>query len=239
MMAELFAKKTGYCKGKGGSMHICDLSLGIIGSNGIVGAGLPIAVGAGFAAQKKAKKGVCVCFFGDGAANRGTFNESINLASAWKLPVVYVCENNLYGISGCVRDTMNISNISDRSKSYGIPGVTVDGNDILAVYDSSKKAIDYARKGNGPYLLEYKTWRHRGHWEGDLDLYRDKEEKKEWLSKDPIERFKDLIIKDGYATKDKLDNINKEIISELENAVEFAKESPVPDPKDLYTDVYV
>ena len=153
--------------------------------------------------------------------------------------MVYVCENNLYGISGCVRDTMNISNISDRSKSYGIPGVTVDGNDILAVYDSSKKAIDYARKGNGPYLLEYKTWRHRGHWEGDLDLYRDKEEKKEWLSKDPIERFKDLIIKDGYATKDKLDNINKEIISELENAVEFAKESPVPDPKDLYTDVYV
>lgn len=149
MMAELFAKKTGYCKGKGGSMHICDLSLGIIGSNGIVGAGLPIAVGVGFAAKSKGKKQVCVCFFGDGASNRGTFHESINLASVWDLPVIYVCENNMYGISGCVRETMNVEDVSVRAKSYNIPGVTVDGNDPIAVKEATGKAIERARDGQG------------------------------------------------------------------------------------------
>ena len=239
MMAELFAKKTGYCKGKGGSMHICDLSLGIIGSNGIVGAGFPIAVGAGFTAKAKGKGQVCVCFFGDGASNRGTFHESINLTSVWHLPVVYVCENNLYGISGCARDTMNIKNISVRSKSYDIPGATVEGNDPLAVMEATKKAIDRAREGKGPSIVECRTWRHRGHWEGDLDLYRDKQEHKRWLGKDPIVNFAKKILKENAATQKELDGIEAKIMLELDRAVEFAKNSPLPDPDDLFTDVYV
>jgi pyruvate dehydrogenase E1 component alpha subunit len=239
MMAELFAKKTGYCKGKGGSMHICDLSLGIIGSNGIVGAGLPIAVGVGFAAKNNGKKQVCICFFGDGAANRGTFHESINLASAWDLPVVYVCENNLYGISGCARETMNINDISIRAKSYGIPGVTVEGNDVLAVMEATSKAIERARNGQGPSIVECKTWRHRGHWEGDLDLYRDKKEHEKWLGKDPIKNFATQLIKEKIASKEDLDAIEAKILLELDKAVEYAKTSPQPDPDDLFTDVYV
>lgn len=239
MMAELFAKKTGYCKGKGGSMHICDMSLGIMGSNGIVGAGLPIAIGAGFAARARGKGQVCVCFFGDGASNRGTFHESLNLTSVWDLPVVYVCENNLFGISGCSRDTMNICDISVRSKSYDIPGITVEGNDPLAVMEATATAIERARKGQGPSIVECKTWRHRGHWEGDLDLYRDKEEHKQWLAKDPIKTFSNKILQEKIASQKELDDIEAKIMLELDKAVEFAKNSPLPDPEDLFTDVYV
>ncbi|MBU4294151.1 MAG: thiamine pyrophosphate-dependent dehydrogenase E1 component subunit alpha [Actinobacteria bacterium] len=238
MMAELFAKKTGYCKGKGGSMHICDLSLGIIGSNGIVGAGLPIATGVGFASKMRGNGQVCACFFGDGASNRGTFHESINMASILKLPVIFVCENNLYGISGCVRETMNISDISIRATSYGIPGIKIDGNDVLAVYHTTRAAVEHARSGGGPILIEAKTWRQCGHWQGDPDNYRNPAECKAWLEKDPIERFEDIIIKKGIASKSEIKNIQDKEIEAINSAVEFAKQSPKPDPEDLYTDVF-
>ncbi len=238
MMAELFAKKTGYCKAKGGSMHICDLSLGIMGSNGIVGAGLPIAAGVGCANKMEGKGQVCVCFFGDGASNRGTFHESINMASIYKFPVIYVCENNYYGISGCVKDTMNICDISDRADSYGIPGVSVDGNNIMEVYDAATEAVQRGRSGGGPTLIECRTWRHRGHWEGDPDNYRDAKECEAWLAKDPISRFEEELIAKKISTKEEIDGIQKKVIARLDEAVEFAKASPLPEPADLYTDVY-
>jgi acetoin:2,6-dichlorophenolindophenol oxidoreductase subunit alpha len=238
MMAELFAKKTGYCKGKGGSMHICDLSLGIMGSNGIVGAGLPISVGVGFACKAKKKRQVCVCFFGDGASNRGTFHESLNLASIWDLPVIYACENNYYGISGSMKEMVAVDNISKRAGSYGIPGVTVDGNDVMGVYESTKKAVERARNGKGPTLIEFKTWRHHGHWEGDLDLYRNKTEHNSWIEKDPIKVFAKKLIQQGVVTQKELEKIEEEISNELIEAVKFAKNSPVPEINDLYEDVY-
>ena len=171
MMAELAGKATGYCKGKGGSMHICDMDLGILGSNGIVGAGLPIAVGAGFACKSYGKGQVCACFFGDGASNRGTFHESLNMASVLKLPVIYVLENNFYAISGSQRELTTLMNLSERAKAYAIPGETVEGNDIMAVIDAAAEAVDRARRGEGPTLLEFRTWRHFGLWEGDPDAH--------------------------------------------------------------------
>ncbi len=238
MMAELFAKKTGYCKAKGGSMHICDLSLGIMGSNGIVGAGLPIAAGVGCASKMAGKGQVCVCFFGDGAANRGTFHESLNMSSIYKLPVIYVCENNCYGISGCVKDTMNIRDIAVRADSYGVPGVSVDGNDVIEVYEAALEAVSRARKGGGPALIECKTWRHRGHWEGDPDNYRDPKECEEWLTKDPIKRFESKLVSQKIATVEELRGIEQSIEVQMDEAVEFAKASPEPKPADLYEDVY-
>lgn len=238
MMAELFQKKTGYCKGKGGSMHICDMSLGIIGSNGIVGAGLVISVGAGQTCKVNGKEQVCVCFFGDGAANRGTFHEGINMASIWKLPVIFVCENNYYGISGCQRDMMNICDISDRAKSYGIPGFTADGNDVIAVYTATAKAVERARKGFGPTLLEFRTWRHRGHWEGDPDEWRKKEEHDMWLKKEPIGNYNNFLLGNGHATRAELTKIEEEVIKELSDAINYAKESPDVDSEQLYEDVY-
>ncbi len=238
MMAELFAKKTGYCKAKGGSMHICDLSLGIMGSNGVVGAGLSIAVGVGMAARMEDKGQVCVCFFGDGAANRGTFHESINMASIYKLPIIYVCENNLYGISGCTRETMNITDISIRSSSYGIPGIKLDGNNIVEVYNAAKSAVDLARSGGGPTLIEAKTWRHRGHWEGDPDNYRNPSECQSWLELDPIPRFANYLIETNIAEKKEIKGLEEQVVNTINSAIAFAKESPIPEKKDLYTDVY-
>jgi pyruvate dehydrogenase E1 component alpha subunit len=242
MMAELYARKTGYCKGKGGSMHICDMSLGILGSNGIVGAGLPISVGAGYACKTFGKGQVCVCFFGDGAANRGTFHESVNMASIWNLPIVYVCENNFYGISGDQRQLMKVKKISDRAKAYDIPGVTVDGNDVTAVYDAAQQAIARARGGEGPTLLECVTWRHHGHWEGDPDLklflYRDSQECTEWVKKDPIPRFTKYLLDEKLASRAELDAIDEKIDKEIAAAVKFAEESPLPELSSLLEDVY-
>jgi pyruvate dehydrogenase E1 component alpha subunit len=238
MMAELFAKKTGYCKAKGGSMHICDLSLGIMGSNGIVGAGLSISAGVGFACHMENKGQVCACFFGDGASNRGTFHESINMASIYKLPVIYICENNLYGISGCTRDTMNITDISIRATSYGIPGIKVDGNDIVAVYNAARTAVDFARRGGGPTLIEAKTWRHRGHWEGDPDNYRNPAECQSWLELDPIPKFAKYLTDNNISQKEYLKEIEEKVANIINNAIDFAKESPLPEKSDLYTDVF-
>lgn len=242
MMAELAGKTTGYCKGKGGSMHICDMDLGILGSNGIVGAGLPIAVGAGFACQYYGKGQVCACFFGDGASNRGTFHESLNMASEMKLPVIYVLENNFYAISGSQRELTTLENLSDRAKAYAIPGVTVDGNDVMAVIDAADEAVTRARKGEGPTLLECKTWRRFGHWEGDPDIrlftYRNKEEHEAWLKRDPLPKFRNDIIQGGYATAEELNDIEKGVDKEIEEAIEFAENSPYPDVSILTEDVY-
>ncbi len=239
MMAELFQKQTGYCKGKGGSMHICDISIGILGSNGIVGAGLPISLGAGLTCKTNGKGQVCVCFFGDGAANRGTFHESINMASIWNLPIIYICENNYYGISGYQKDMMKICDISERAKSYSIPGVTADGNDAITVYTVTAEAVNRARNGYGPTLIEFKTWRHHGHWEGDPDEWRNRNEHNDWLKKDPIINFANFLIKNGYSTKEDLDGIERNILIELEDAIKFAKDSQEVSIEQLYEDVYV
>lgn len=241
MMAELFGKKTGYCKGKGGSMHIADIDIGILGANGIAGGGIPIAVGAALSAKKRKTDQVTVCFFGDGSSNTGTFHEGLNLASVHKLPVVFICENNLYGISVSQKQHQVIEDISIRSVSYGMPGITVDGNDVLAVYEASGKAIQRARVGEGPTLMECKTYRWRGHHEGDPNQgrrYRTMEEVKEWVNRCPIKRFEDKLVGEKVLNKIKIKNIWEEIEKEIGGAVEFANQSPFPDPQDIYEDVY-
>jgi acetoin:2,6-dichlorophenolindophenol oxidoreductase subunit alpha len=242
MMAELFGKKTGYCKGKGGSMHIADMEIGIMGANGIAGGGLPIAVGAGISAKWRGTDQVCVCFFGDASSNNGTFHESMNLASLWKLPVLFVCENNGYGISVSQKKHQLITDIADRAAGYAMPAVTIDGNDINAVYEACSEATKKARDGKGPTLIECKTYRWRGHHEGDPNQgsrYRTKEEIETWKKKDPIERMAKELISGKVATKKKLDEIHANISKELDEAVAFAYESAFPEIDELYRDVYV
>jgi len=238
MMAELFGKETGYCKGKGGSMHIADVDLGILGANGIVGGGFPIAAGAGLSAKMRGTNQVAVCFFGDGASNQTTFHEGINLASIWDLPVVFVCENNMYGISLSQKDHQHIKDISDRATAYGIPGVTVDGNDVIAVYEAVKEAVKRARQGEGPTLVECKTYRHRGHFEGDPTVYRSEEEVEQWKKKDPIERFRKKLLESGTVTEDELNSIDEEVDKMVEEAVEYAKKGELPEPEKAVEDVY-
>lgn len=238
MMAELFGRTTGYCKGKGGSMHIADVDLGILGANGIVGAGQPISVGAAFACKYKKTDSVVVCFHGDGASNRGTFHESLNMASIWKLPVIFVAENNMWGISNYQKNHMNVADIADRAAAYGIPGVAVDGNDVIAVFEAAAEAVARARKGDGPSLIECKTWRHRGHFEGDPAIYKDPKEQEAWLKKDPIPRLGAKLVELKYATQAELDQIKTDVEAEVEAAVKFAESSPLPDPSEVLTDVY-
>jgi pyruvate dehydrogenase E1 component alpha subunit len=238
MMAELYGKATGYCKGKGGSMHIADIDLGILGANGIVGAGQPISVGAAFACKYKKTDAVAICFFGDGASNRGTFHEAMNMASSFKLPVVFVCENNMYGISNYQKHHMNISDIADRAGAYGVPGVSVDGNDVIAVYEAASEAVARARRGDGPSIVECKTWRHRGHFEGDPAKYKDPEEQKAWLAKDPIPRIEAKLIELGMATQADIDAMRAKVSEEIEAAVKFAEDSPEPGDDELLTDVW-
>jgi len=238
MMAELYGKKTGYCKGKGGSMHIADATKGILGANGIVGAGHNIAAGAGLSIKYRGTDQVCVCFFGDGSTNQSTFHEALNLASIWKLPVVFVCENNGYGISLSQKFHQAIKDISDRAVSYNIPGVTVDGNDVFAVYEAVGEAVNRARKKQGPTLVECKTYRHRGHFEGDPVNYRSKEELEEWLEKDPIPRMEKYLLENDVVSEEKMKEMSDKLDSEIEEAVKFAKESPFPDVEASVEDVY-
>ncbi|MGB3933224.1 MAG: thiamine pyrophosphate-dependent dehydrogenase E1 component subunit alpha [bacterium] len=238
MMAELFGKETGYCKGKGGSMHIADVEIGILGANGIVGGGLGIAPGAGLSAKMRGTDQVTICFFGDGASNQTTFHEGINLASAWKLPVIFVCENNQYGISLHQSRHQNITDIADRATAYGIPGVVVDGNDVMAVYEAVGEAVKRARAGEGPSLVECKTYRWRGHFEGDPQMYRPQEEIEEWKAKDPIPRFEALLAEMGVMTAEEAEAIRKEVAAEVEAAVEFAEKSPEPAPEAALEDHY-
>jgi pyruvate dehydrogenase E1 component alpha subunit len=237
-MAEILGKKTGYCKGKGGSMHIADFSIGMLGATAVVGAGLPIAVGAGLSAKLRKTDQVVACFFGEGASNQGTFHESINMASIWKLPVIFVCENNLYAMGTRQSRVMAIENVADRAGAYGIPGVVVDGNDVLAVYEATQKAVERARKGEGPTLIECKTYRHKGHSRVDPAKYRPKEEVEEWLAKDPIKRFKEKLLQTNTLTESEIQQIEKEVSDEIEEAVKFAMESPYPAPEEALEDIY-
>ncbi|NFL56110.1 pyruvate dehydrogenase (acetyl-transferring) E1 component subunit alpha [Clostridium botulinum] len=238
MMAELFGKATGYCKGKGGSMHIADATKGILGANGIVGAGHNIAVGAGLSAQYRGTDQVCVCFFGDASTNQGTFHESLNMASVWKLPVVFVCENNLYGISMSQNRHQAIKDVADRGVAYNVPGIVVDGNDVFAVYEAAKEAIKRAREGKGPTLIECKTYRHRGHFEGDPCVYKPTEEQEEWLAKDPIPRFEKYLVENEILTEEKLKEVQKKVESQIDEAVDFANNSPYPELESVLEDVY-
>ncbi len=238
MMAELYGKKTGYCKGKGGCMHIADLDIGILGANGLVGAGIPIAGGAALSAQIRGTDQVTICFFGDGASNTCRFHEGVNMASHWKLPVVYVIENNQYAMSTRTRDVRNIENISDRAAAYGIPGIIVDGNDVIAVYEAVDEGVARARRGEGPTIIECKTWRWHGHTEGDPQAYKSKEESEEWMKKDPTPRFREKLIEMGVLTEKEADEIHQAMLEELDNAVKFAEESPFPKPEETLEDVF-
>lgn len=239
MMAELYGKITGYNKGKGGSMHIAAPQLGILGADGIVGGGIPIATGAGLSSKLQKSNRVTVCFFGDGASNQGTFHESINIAAAFDLPVVYVCENNQYGV-GTLQCPMvrKIENIADRAVAYGIPGIIVDGNDVLAVHRAAREAVERARSGEGPTLIECKTYRWRPHFEGEPDTYRDPAVVKEWIAREPIGRFKSSLLQEGALTEEEAQAIEQRVIEELDEAVRFAYDSPVPDVSEALTDVY-
>lgn len=238
MMAELFGKSTGYCNGKGGSLHISDMDIGILGANGIVGAGIPIAAGAAFSSKYQSNGRVSVCFFGDGAANRGTFHEALNVAAIFKLPVIFVCENNLYGISEDQRYCMAIEDIADRAAAYGFPGVIVDGNDVCAVYETISEAVKRARNGEGPTLVECKTWRQMGHYVGDPDNYRDPKEKEEWLKNDPIKNLEKLILEKGVAGTEDFEQIQQEILAELKEAIREAQAAPLPPEEDLMKNIF-
>ncbi|NLN17309.1 MAG: thiamine pyrophosphate-dependent dehydrogenase E1 component subunit alpha [Firmicutes bacterium] len=238
MMAELLGKATGYCKGKGGSMHIADLDLGILGANGIVGSGIPIAVGAALGSTIQGEDRVAVAFFGDGASNTGAFHEGINLAAVWKLPVVFVCENNMYAVSTSTRESLAIGGVVERAAAYGIPGVQVDGNDVLQVYEAAREAVARAREGKGPTLLECLTYRWTGHTVGDPGLYRNKEEVEAWKQQDPILRFRDYLIEAGILTQEEYDAIDGEEKERLERAIAFAQESPEPSVEALLEDLY-
>lgn len=242
MMAELFGKKTGYCKGKGGSMHIADMNIGILGANGIAGGGIPIAAGAGLSAKLRKTDQVCACFFGDGASNNGTFHETLNLASLHRLPVIFVCENNRYGISVSQARHQAIKDISIRSTSYDMPGITVDGNDVTEVYGAASKAVRRARAGEGPTLMECKTYRWRGHHEGDPNQgrrYRTKEEIEDWKKKDPIPRLADKLLEQKVLTKKKIASIEAKIAREIDQSVAFANESEFPAVEEMYDDVFI
>jgi pyruvate dehydrogenase E1 component alpha subunit len=239
MMAELFGRVTGYCKGKGGSMHIADFKVGMLGANGIVAGGFGLATGAGLAAQLRGSGQVAVCFFGDGAANRGPFHENINIAAVWKLPVVYVCENNQYAQWTPQKDVTLVTDIASMSPAYGIPGVQVDGMDILAVYEAAGEAIARARQGEGPTLLECKTYRFHGHNLGDPQQYRSREEIAEWAEKrDAIKRLAAYMQAEGMLTNEQDQTIQQQIAAEIQAAVRFAEHSPYPGPDELYKDVY-
>ncbi|MFQ3662380.1 MAG: thiamine pyrophosphate-dependent dehydrogenase E1 component subunit alpha [Chloroflexaceae bacterium] len=244
MMAELFGKATGYCKGKGGSMHIADFSIGMLGACGIVGGGIPVAVGAALSAWYRGSDQVAVSFFGDGAANEGSFHESLNLASVMGLPVIFVCENNQYGEFTPAHKAMNIRDIATRAISYGIPGVTVDGSDALAVYTATARAVARARAGEGPTLIEARTHRRGGHAEGEEaflggQAYRTPEEMDAMQASDPLARLRDLIIAEALAPIAHLEALEQTISQAVTDAVAFARHSPDPTPESLFEDTWV
>jgi pyruvate dehydrogenase E1 component alpha subunit len=238
MLAEFFGKETGYCRGRGGSMHIADVEVGNLGANGIVAGGLPIAVGVGMSIKAQKLPRVCMVFFGDGAANEGAFHESLNMASIWTLPVVFVCENNKYGMSMDIAKAMAVANVADRAAAYAMPGVVVDGNDLPAVAAASRVAVARARGGGGPTLVECKTYRLRGHSKSDRNLYRSKDEIEGWRARDPIRRLESELVATGRFDAATLATIEADAAREIERALEFAKSSPDPDPADLTRDVY-
>ncbi|MCC8166471.1 MAG: thiamine pyrophosphate-dependent dehydrogenase E1 component subunit alpha [Planctomycetes bacterium] len=237
-IAELFGKSTGYCKGKGGSMHIVDVDKGILGANGIVGAGIPIAAGSGLATKIRGTDEVTLCYFGDSASNQGTFHESINMAAAWTLPVVFFCENNGYGVSVPIGKVTNTDTIAVRARAYDIPGSTVDGADVLAVYERVKEAVARARAGQGPSLVEAMVYRWQGHYCGDPAAYRPKEYIEEAHRKDPVALFRKRLLDEQAATETDVTAIEDEIAKEIADATAFADASPYPDVAEAFTDMY-
>jgi pyruvate dehydrogenase E1 component alpha subunit len=239
MLAELFGRETGYCRGKGGSMHIADVDSGILGANGIVGGGIPIAAGAALACKLQGNGRIVLCFFSDGASNEGVFHETLNLASVLSLPVVFLCENNQWAVSTPVSRSMKVKDIADRAPSYGIPGTVIDGNHVLDVYSAVAAAVSRARNGEGPALVEAKTYRWEGHYRGDPQLYRTKEEVALWREeRDPIKLFLEKLSAEGVLTEEDVAKIRQQILADLESAVTFADKSPEPPPDALYADLY-
>lgn len=239
MMAEIYGKATGSCKGKGGSMHIADVSKGMLGANGIVGGGPPLAAGAALTAKVKGTDQVSVCFFGDGASNQGTFHEALNLASIWNLPVIFVAENNGYAETTSTEYSMGGRDIADRAHAYGMPGVVVDGQDVFAVYEAASEALRRAKAGEGPTLLECKTYRYFGHFEGDGITYRSREEEQLAKDRDCLLRFRATVTERGLLTDADLDALDEQVKAAIVDAVAFADQSPMPDVAEVFSDVYV
>lgn len=238
MMAEFMGKETGYCRGRGGSMHIADVEGGNLGANGIVAGGLPIAAGVGLSLKMQGRHEICMAFFGDGAANEGAFHEALNSAAIWKLPIVFFCENNQYAMSMSVRDAFPGIDISARAAAYNLPGITIDGNDLLAVYEAAAVAVQRARAGDGPTLIEAKTYRWRGHSKSDRNLYRTQEEIEQWKARDPIARFRRLLIDAGILDTQHAAELTQAVKAEIAEAVAFAEASPEPDPTTMEAEVY-
>jgi len=238
MMAELAARTTGYCGGKGGSLHMTDFSLGILGANGIVGGGIPIAVGAALAFQQKREPRVALAFFGDGATNEGAFHEALNLAGLWRLPAIFFCENNLYGEGTPQEKQAPVADLAIRADSYAMPGMTVDGNDVLAVYEATKVAVVRARLGEGPTLIEAKTYRQRGHYEGDPMVYRSKVEMEEWKRLDPVIAFREWLLREADVSEAEIITFEQDVQKALDEAVAFAASSPKPVPETALAGVY-
>jgi TPP-dependent pyruvate/acetoin dehydrogenase alpha subunit len=240
MFAELLGRSTGYCKGKGGSMHIADFSIGILGANGVVGGGFPIIAGAGLSIKLRKTDQVGVVFFGDGASNRGTFHEAANMAAIWKLPVIFVCENNLYASTTPSKYTLAGGSVAERAKAYGIPGFVTDGNDILEVRKTVSGAVKRAREGKGPSIVENMTYRYRGHFEGDPQKYRTREEIESFKTKnDPIDRFRILLEKAGILSHKLYKDLGDEVGHQIQEALEYAQDSPLPRPEEALEDLFV
>ena len=241
-MAELLGKATGYCKGKGGSMHLADFEIGILGESGIVASALPVAVGAALGSKMQNNDRVVISFFGDGASNQGACHEAMNMASIWKLPVIFLCENNQYAVTTSYRDTVAVENISDRAVAYSMPGVLVDGQDVMAMHEATVVAVQRARAGEGPSLIEAKTYRYEDHSEGLNRIlrepYRTDEEVEQWKERDPISLHSTWLKEQGVATENEIDSVWSEVTQAIDDALEFARNSPYPDADDLFTDMY-
>ncbi len=238
MMAEFLGKEPGLCRGRGGSMHIADIPGGNLGATGVVGSGIPTAVGIALALQMRRSDKILLSFFGDGATNLGEFHESLNMASVWKLPVVFICDNNQYGMSAAIQKVTNIDRLSMRATSYGIPGVTVDGNEVLAVYQAVREGIDRARAGEGPSLVENVTYRWRGHSKSDRNLYRSQEEINEWKRRCPIVRFKQVLVDTEIFKAAEVEAIDRQAKATIDNAAEAALKMPEPSPENMEEEVY-
>jgi len=238
LMAEILGKATGVCKGKGGSLHLADVATGNLGANGIVGGGMGIATGAGLSIKMRKSDQVVLCFFGDGALNLGIFHECLNMAAVWKLPVVYICENNHYGMSVSVKRACAVGDLTKRALAYDMPAESVDGMDVLAVKEAVSKWVGQAREGNGPSFLVCHTYRYYGHSRSDPRVYRTREEEEEWHARDPIKTFSIRCVQEGILSQEEVEALDREVASEIEEAVKFAVESPWPEPEELYEDVY-
>jgi TPP-dependent pyruvate/acetoin dehydrogenase alpha subunit len=238
LMAEILGKKTGCCKGKGGSLHLADMSTYNLGANGVVGGGFGIATGAGLSIKMRKTDQVVLCFFGDGASNQGLFHECANMAGVWKLPVVYICENNLYGMSVALKRASAVEDLTKKAVPYGMPSNKVDGQDVVAVRDAVLDFVKYAREGNGPSLLVCDTYRYYGHSRSDPRVYRTKEEEKFWQEKDPIKLFANRCISKNILTESDVNGADKDVTDRIEAATKFAIDSPLPDPHELFEDLF-